>query len=171
VKYALAEPCSMSMDDLSALIAELEQMPDRIATLLQGLTDGQLRCKPSPAPQDFSFVEHMHHLRDIEVMGYARRLRRTLVEEVPKLPDIDGTRLAVEQAYNLQPMAPALHEFVAARRGNLELLRRVTTTQLVRSADLESTGIVTLAQLLVLWRRHDAVHVSEMTDLRLLVDR
>src|SRR5262245_47306475 len=158
----------MSVDDLAALVAELERMPDRISTLLQGLTDAQLRGKPSPAPEDFSFVEHVHHLRDIEVKGYSQRLRRTLAEVVPKLPDIDGTRLAVEQAYNQRPIAPALDDFVAARRENLELLRRVTTEELERTADLESTGIVTLAQLLVLWRRHDAVHVSEMTELRQL---
>ena len=39
-------------------------------------------------------LEHVCHLRDIEVEGYAPRLKRILSEDGPFLPDIDGRRLA-----------------------------------------------------------------------------
>jgi hypothetical protein len=161
----------MSAQDLAAIIADLERMPARLSALLQGLTDAQLRRKPSTAIEDFAFVEHVHHLLDIEVEGYAQRLRRTLDEDRPRLPDIDGTRLAIKRAYRQQPLAPALDRFLAARHANLARLRRVTLPQLARVAQLESTGEVTLAQILLLWRDHDAAHLSDMTQLRTLVDR
>ena len=116
-------------------------------------------------------VENLLHLRDIEIEGYSKRLRRILAEDTPALPDIDGTRLAIERHYNEQPVAPALAEFSAARRENVALLRAVTPADLARKAEMEKVGRITLAQLVQMWREHDAGHRAELAELRCELDK
>jgi hypothetical protein len=154
---------------LASLIEELARMPAAVERLIHDLGDEPLRRKPGPEPDAFALVEHVLHLRDLEVEGYSVRLRRTLAEAHPLLPDLDGTQLAIERRYREQPIRPALAAFTQARHANVELLRRVTVADLDRTAELEGVGSLTLAQLLVRWRDHDAAHVAEMTALRALV--
>lgn len=148
---------------LSAVIAALEPMPQALQQRLAGLTDAQLRFKP--APEVFSVLESLWHLRDIEVEGYSVRLRRLLGEEQPRLPDMDGSRLAVERRYNQQPLLPALDGFITARRVNLELLRGVDVAQLGRHGHLDTVGHITLRRLLELWVEHDRGHIKELDEL------
>ncbi len=148
---------------LTALIAALEPMPEALQRRLTGLTDAQLRLKPAPGV--FSVLEGVWHLRDIEVEGYSLRLRRLLREEQPRLPDLDGSRLALERRYNQQPLLPALNSFITARRGNLELLRTVDEAQLGRHGHLDSVGHITLGRLLELWAEHDRGHIKELDEL------
>ncbi len=157
-----------SADELRAAIEFLEETPARLEALLAGLSKAQLRFKPKA--DVFSLTENVLHLRDIEVEGYARRLRRILAEETPVLPDIDGTRLSTERRYNEQPLAPALAQFTASRRENVAALRGITAEDLTRTADMEAVGRITLAQLIQMWREHDAAHRVELEELRRLVE-
>lgn len=150
---------------LSAIADFLEATPAWIESALAALSERQLRWKPRPEPEAFSAVENVWHLRDIEIKGYSQRLRRTLEEDHPFLPDIDGTRLAIERAYNQQPLGPALSEFAAARLENVALLRSVTPDDLARSAELQGTGCVSLQQIVEMWRNHDAGHRAEIEEL------
>ncbi len=162
MKYGTLEetPCIQSAEELRAAIEVLAEMPARTKALLAGLDEVQLRYKPKP--EIFSMVENLLHLRDIEIEGYSKRLRRILAEDTPALPDIDGTRLAIERRYNEQPVAPALAEFSATRRENVELLGTVTPADLMRTGELETVGRITLAQLVQMWREHDAGHRAEL---------
>ena len=148
---------------LDAIIAALEPMPQALQERLAGLTDAQLRFKPGP--EVFSVLEGIWHLRDIEVEGYSVRLRRLLAEEQPRLPDLDGSRLALERRYNQQPLLPALDGFITARRANLELLRRIDEAQLGRHGHLDTVGRITLGRLLELWVEHDRGHIKELDEL------
>ena len=172
MKYATQElTCeTLSAEEFEAAIQFLGSTPVWLESHLRGLTDSQLRLKPGPEPDAFSFAEHVHHLRDIEIEGYSQRLRRILAEESPSLPDIDGTRLAIDRVYNRQPVAPALMEFTAARRKNVVLLRQLSPEQLTREAGLEGTGRVTLARLVRMWREHDVVHRAELQELLKFVE-
>jgi hypothetical protein len=165
------KPCTLSPEGLQGLIEFLERMPAHLESLLVRLSESQLRHKPGPEADAFSLVEQVHHLRDIEVEGYSHRLRRMLAEDNPVLPDIDGTRLAVERAYNQKPLAPAFDEFVAARRANIELLRRLSPADLSRTGKMEGVGSITLAQLLEMWRNHDSAHRAELQELLAVVKR
>ncbi len=168
MKYGTLErPCIQTGQDLQAAIESLAEMPIWLEALLSGIGETQLRFKPTA--DTFSMIENICHLRDIEVEGYTRRLRRTLSEEMPVLPDIDGTRLGVERRYNEQPLAPALAEFTASRRENLNLLRGITPRDLSRKVQMETVGVITLAQLVEMWRDHDASHRAELAELRKLV--
>ena len=171
MKYGTLEetPCIQSAEELQVAIELLVDIPARVEALLAGLDEVQLRYKPKP--EVFSMVENLLHLRDIEIEGYSKRLRRILAEDTPALPDIDGTRLAIERRYNEQPVAPALAGFSAARRENVALLRTVTPADLARKAELEKAGRITLAQLVQMWREHDAGHRAELAELRPELDK
>lgn len=159
----------MASQKLPALLALLEATPADVENLIAGLRDDQVRTKPSgPAfpANAFSIIENVCHLRDIEWEGYRLRIARTLQEEMPALPDIDGNRLAVERGYQSQDLRTALLAFAEARRQTLILLRQTTEEQLDRQARLESVGLVTLIKLVELMREHDESHLRDLEVLR-----
>ncbi|MBV9959261.1 MAG: DinB family protein [Acidobacteria bacterium] len=148
---------------------ELEEMPVIIRRLAEGLNDEEARRKP--AADAFSVVENVCHLRDIEVDGYAERIKRMLSEEEPFLPDLNGAQLAVERRYNEQELSAALDAFAAAREGNLLILKGLTPDQLARRGNFEQSGAITLSRLLEMMREHDAAHLDELRALRRTLDR
>ncbi len=131
MKYGTLEetPCIQSAEELQVAIELLVDIPARVEALLAGLDEVQLRYKPKP--EVFSMVENLLHLRDIEIEGYSKRLRRILAA----------------------------------------LLRTVTPTELMRTGELETVGRITLAQLVQMWREHDAGHRAELAELRRELDK
>lgn len=146
------------------LVVFLQRTPERIRLLTAGVSAPDLCLKNSES--EFSILEHVCHLRDIEAEGYAARVKRILSEDGPLLPDIDGSRLAIERDYNSQNLALALQAFSQARALNVETLRNVREDQLGREGNLEGVGTITLWQLLNLQREHDEEHLRELSALR-----
>src|SRR5579863_148859 len=144
-------------------IDALRSMPEALEQRLAGLSEAQLSFKPGA--DNFSVLESVCHLRDIEVEGYACRLRLLLETADPVLPDLDGSTLARERRYNQQPFEPVLETFLIARRGNLQRLAVATEVDLGRRGRLEKVGEITLARLLELWVEHDRGHLEELDDL------
>ena len=88
------------------------------------------------------------------------------MENNPILPDIDGSRLAVEREYHCQNLAEALQAFVDARKRNTQTLRGLVGEQLEREGTLEGVGSVTIRALLLMMRNHDADHVRDLSSIR-----
>src|SRR5919202_3497218 len=107
----------MTQAELQTLLAFLAETPDAVRRLTDELSADAARVKPTA--KEFSALEQVCHLRDIEREGYGVRLRRLLAEDSPTLADIDGARLALERDYQRQDLACALAEFTEARRGNI----------------------------------------------------
>ena len=124
--------------ELSEIIAFLEETPEAVRRLGDGLGADELRARADDGT--FSFVEHACHLRDIEREGYGARIERILGEELPLLADIDGARLAAERRYDEQRFEDGLEEFAAARRRSASALRGVTGEQLERRGLFEGVG-------------------------------
>lgn len=148
---------------LADAIAALSSLPDALAQRTQGLDETRLRFKPDVGV--FSVLESVCHLRDIEVEGYARRLELLLEEDMPLLPDLDGTALARARRYHLQVFAAALQDFTAARQANLQTLRRLAPVDLERRGEYADLGVVTLDQVLDMWVAHDREHLQELDQL------
>ncbi len=145
------------------VIAALAAMPTALEQRLLGLTDAQLRFKPSA--ETFSALESVCHLRDIEVEGYGRRLGLMLREENPTLPDLDGSALARERLYNEQSLKPALDAFLSMRQRCLDIITDLSSEDLARRGQFENVGEVSLADLLMLWAKHDQEHIRELDEL------
>ena len=152
--------------DFLALLAFLDETPNQLANSTSGFSNAELRFQNSP--DEFSVLENICHLRDLELQGYTPRIRRILAESDPALADFDGARVAAESSYNNEQSGLALQAFQTARRENVEVLRALTDAQLSREGTLEGVGSVTLRRLAELMREHDEGHLE---DLRVLSQR
>jgi hypothetical protein len=128
------------------------------------VSDEQLRQRTPDG--EFSLIENVCHLRDIEVEGYALRIRRILNEDLPLLMDIDGGRLAAERDYNQQNANDVLRSFAEAREANAKLLLSLSPAQLRRAGTLAGVGEIQLQQLLIMMRDHDTDHLRQMSAAR-----
>jgi hypothetical protein len=151
-------------EDFQALVFSLEEMPRKVRRLVESLGEGEKVWKPQA--DEFSATENVCHLRDIEEEGYSVRIRRLMEEVEPFLSDLDGARLARERDYNSQNMNEALARFTSARSNNVAALRSMPPEGLNRRGQFEGTGAVTLGQLLLMMREHDAAHIRELEHLR-----
>ena len=150
----------MTREELDELIESLEQTPVEVALLLDQISPNEQRIKNG---DEFSALENICHLRDIEIEGYTQRILRILQEDIPSLADIDGGRLALERDYNNQDASVALEVFTTARKRNIEQLRRVIPEQTAREGNLEGVGVISLAKLLEMMLEHDQGHVIELS--------
>jgi DinB superfamily len=154
----------MPPEDFHDLINALASTPETLTGLVKDLSPADLRFKN--LPDEFSVIEGVCHLRDIEIEGYAVRIRRILSEDKPLLPDIDGGQLAVERNYHHQELAPALQAFSSAREKNAQALTGLTSEQLDREGTLEGVGTITIRQLMAMMTEHDEDHIRELSAIR-----
>jgi hypothetical protein len=146
--------------DLRDLLACLSETPTAVAQLVNDLPVTSLVVRPSP--DEFSVLENVCHLRDVEIDGYAVRIRRILAEDEPHLADVDGTRLAIERDYNKQDINEALSSFNSARNKNLTILKKTSETDLSRSGTMEGVGRISLERLLEMMCEHDESHLEDL---------
>lgn len=143
--------------------------PANVRELSRGIAADELKRKPST--DEFSFLENVCHLRDIEQEGYTVRISKLLNESNPTLPDIDGARLARERDYNSEDFETALGEFEPLRENNVRVLSRLQPEGLSRSGMFEGVGPVTLKTLAEMMREHDESHRAELSVLRDLLSK
>lgn len=159
----------MLQTEWAACLASLAQTPEKVVQLTNGLTDAELRSKDADGA--FSVLENVCHLRDIETDGYTERIARILNENRTLLPDINGSRLAIERDYNNQDLESSLQAFAHARGGNIETLQALDEKQINREGTLEGVGTISLGELLRLMREHDEDHIRELRTIRARLDR
>jgi len=156
------------MEILAETIAKLAETPRQAEQLVRGLSEQQLSWKP--VPEVFSIRENVLHLRDIDIEGYARRIRLLLEEQHPSLPDVNGGKLARERNYNAQPVQLALDDLRLSRAESVERLRGCSAQDLDRQAEMQGVGTIDLRRLLDLWMQHDAGHIADMAELRRAIE-
>jgi len=127
--------------------------------LIAGLSDEDLRRRES---DEFSALETVCHLRDLEIEGYGPRLHRLLSETNPELPDFDGARVAAERNYNAERVEPALEAFQSARETNVREFEGLTEDEWRRAGTLQGTGRITVADLVEMMADHDRSHLEEL---------
>ena len=149
---------------METLLDFLDETPNKLAEFAARLSAVELRLKNSEA--EFSLLENICHLRDLELQGYTPRIKRMLSEVDPLLVDFDGAKVAAESNYNGEPVEPALQAFATARLENVRILRSSTGEQLKRGGMLEGVGKITLEQLAEKMREHDDGHLEDLRVLR-----
>ena len=154
----------LTATELESLTSFLAETPARVRVLVQNLSEQDARWKPSA--QEFSALEQVCHLNDLEREGYGARIEKLIHEEQPFLPDFDGGRIAAERDYNNQHLETVLDAFAHSRQSNLRAILRLSPDDLQRSGTLETVGRVTLETLLLKMREHDEGHLQELDILR-----
>jgi len=145
------------------LFDQLRLAPARLADTLDLFQPSSLRWRPSsweesPA-EHFSALEHICHLRDIEVDGYYVRFQRLLREEQPELPSLDSYQLAQERKYQADSAQNALEAFAYARMRTVALLGD-HWPQRTRRGSFAGFGAVDVEGLAHLLVSHDMQHLA-----------
>jgi hypothetical protein len=162
-------PSSMSMIDTTTLQAladfprQLEAHYALIPAEFKHWTPPSWDTVPS---EPFTAIEQICHVRDIEIEGYHIRFERTLNEDNPTLPGVDGFALARKRAYATAAASAVFAEFRDARAQTLQLLRGLSEIQLARIALFEDYGPVTLHGLVHYLCSHDQQHLAGLQWLR-----
>lgn len=150
--------------ELQTLIGFLEETPERVRQSVGNLSAEDARWKPSA--QQFSALEQVCHLNDLEREAYAVRIEKLIHEEQPFLPDFDGAKIAMERDYQARQLDQMLDAFAESRRGNLHAIGRLTSADFEREGSLEGVGPITLRGLLLKMREHDEGHLRDLSNLR-----
>jgi DinB superfamily len=150
--------------NLANLLDFLHETPDKLARLTDGLLAAELCSRNSD--EEFSALENLCHLRDLELHGYTPRINRLLDETGPALADFNGARAAAEGNYHNQQPNLALQAFQTARINNVQKLRSLTEDQLRNEGTLEGVGKITLRRLAQMMREHDEGHLEDLRVIR-----
>jgi uncharacterized damage-inducible protein DinB len=143
----------------AAAFQALEQGPKRLAELTRTLDDAVLRRKP--APEKWSALEVVCHLRDVERL-WADRLVKTAFSDRPAFYMLDVDALAVRNRYNTQDLGPAIKEFVRLREDNLRLLRSLPAAQWRRVGLHPKHGEITIERAVEIMIGHDQRHFNQI---------
>ena len=141
-------------------IDTLEQTPRLVRELVSSAPDVDRK-----RGDFFSIRENVAHLRDIDTLGYEKRLRLMVDHDHPTLPDVNGAQIAIDRDYASLPIEPELLALEQSRAASMALLRTLDDAMLDRTAELETVGRVTLRELLERWITHDSEHLAEMRSL------
>jgi hypothetical protein len=149
---------------MDEMLRSLGEFPASLEKLFARVPPAQIQVRPKvwdgiPGEQ-FSALEMLCHLRDIEIDGYRNRFRRTAAEESPLLPSLDGYAMAAERKYSQSDPHRVLAEFRAAREQTLQQLRALPSGAWQRTANFEGHGPVTLRGLAELLASHDQQHLA-----------
>lgn len=110
--------------------------------------------------EQLTAIEQVCHVRDIEVLGYHVRFRRTLAEVHPTLASLDTDALARDHAYGSQSAEAAMSAFREARAQTLALIAGLSPDQLRRTAAFEGYGALSLQSLIHYLCSHDQQHLA-----------
>ncbi len=155
------------MEFLDEAIAKLAAGPQQVEDAIRGLTEEQLSWKPT---EFFSIRENVLHLRDIDILGYEKRLRLILTEDYPVLADIDGAKLAIERNYSQQPVRQALDDLKRSRGTSIQRLKGMPARDLERKGEMQGAGPIDVRRLLQLWLEHDRGHIADLIEMRRAIE-
>ena len=110
--------------------------------------------------EQFTAIEQVCHVRDIEIEGYHVRFHRTLHEESPVLASIESEPLAREREYEKADTEAVFASFRAARAKTVALILGLDADQLARTAVFEGYGPLTLRSLVHYLCSHDQQHLA-----------
>lgn len=141
-----------------------ERSPREIAAAVSGLSERELRYKPSP--EKWCVLEVLGHLADVEII-YGYRLRQMLADTNPVIAPIDQDAWARNLNYRDSPPSELVAFYGLGRHHNLRLLRSLRISDLSKSAfHPEIQGRVTVADLVERMARHGAAHLQQIEKLK-----
>ncbi len=149
--------------DRTEITAYLRQVPDLIEEALHGLSDDELRRRPSP--DEWSALEVCCHLRD-----YAQeegvRVRRLVEEDEPALEAYDQEARAIERNYQGEDIR-RVHTALRAFWGGLAYqLEGLSDQQWERGGTHPERGAVTVRSRAERQVAHAQAHLEQLRAIR-----
>jgi hypothetical protein len=141
----------------------LRQVPDLICEAIQGLSDNELRCRPSP--DEWSVLEVCCHLRDAaEIEG--QRIRRLVEEDEPTLQPYDQEALARERDYQGDDRRRVVIALRAFWGGLAYQLEGLSDEEWERGGTHPEIGPVTVRSRAELEVEHARQHLEQIKAIR-----
>lgn len=151
-----------SMDKPSSLMAVLRSTSAVLEGELNPWSDNLYKIES--VPDEWSIIEVLCHLRDVEKEVNIPRIKKILVDENPFIIAENTDRWADERDYATQNGIDALKDFMNARKETLGLLDNLTT-EWERTARHSIFGSSTLRELIGVIAGHDKNHVRQIHSL------
>jgi len=146
-----------------------EKSPKEIAAAVSGLSEKTLRYKL--APEKWCVLQILGHLADVEII-YAHRIRQMLADAKPVIAPIDQDAWARNLGYLESSPAELVALYGLNRHANLQLLRRLKTADLKKSAHHpELKADVTVADMVEKMSGHGANHLAQIERLKKAAER
>lgn len=149
--------------DCSALLEaarrELASLPTVLAALLGGLDPGTARRRP--APQEWSPVEIVCHLRDEETEDFGGRLR-LIAAGGRAFEPIDPEGWVEARRYRDTELGAALAALRARRAESLAFLADLDPARLPGEVHHPGLGTMSGCDVLAAWVAHDRLHVGQL---------
>ena len=149
--------------DRAEITAYLRGVPDHIETAVEGLSDDDLRHRPSP--DEWSILEVCCHMRDYaEIEG--QRIRLLVEEDEPTLVPYDQETLARERNYPGEDPGRVRTALRAFWGGLAYQLEGLSDEQWERGGVHPEIGPVTVRSRAELEVEHARAHLAQLKALR-----
>ena len=151
----------------TTLLDVFAQAPDRLAAVLKGLDERQLR-RAARGPATWSIGEIVLHLADSEIVA-AARFRMAIAHPGRPLIGYDQDVFASAFGYDRAAESDvqlALHTFAALRGSTGRLLRTRDEQEWELAGSHPDWGQLTVRQLLELYADHGERHLDQIMDIR-----
>jgi len=154
----------MTEAELKKNLDTAEKSPKQIAAAVSGLPDKTVRYKPSPGK--WCILEILGHLADAEVI-MAYRIRQMLADKDPVIAPIDQDAWAKHLGYLESRVPEVVALYGLNRHASLQLLRRVKTGDLEKSAyHPELKRPLTVADMVERMAAHGLNHLQQIERLK-----
>ncbi len=145
------------------ILSKLQETPKAVAAIFRTLSDDVVRRKP--APDKWSMLEILCHLRDVEQL-FVERYGKIANHDRPQLRMIEQDALAARLRYNEDDPAVALREFQALRAETVALLSALAQQSWERVGVHPKRGDYSIAAHAVMHVAHDANHLTRLRALQ-----
>jgi DinB superfamily len=137
--------------------------PDRLASLVAGLTAGELARRPRP--EKWSIQEIVAHLADDELVG-AYRIRLILSASGTPIQAFDQAVWARTGRYATRDVGESLALFRLLRQANLSLLQSLSAEEWDMYGVHAERGIESLRDIASYYAGHDINHFKQIEEIR-----
>ena len=139
-----------------------QRLESNAAELAEMVASFPAESRLEPLGDEFSAVEHACHLRDLERDGFTPRIRSVILEDDPVLFDFDGAGVAAASDYRSEHAITALNGFLEARKSNVDTLRTLPETGLLRVGHYAGRSPITLGDIVAGMLAHDRDHLGRL---------
>lgn len=144
----------------NAIVATMKSIPAILTEILSDLPANA--WTESSHPEEWSLVESVSYLRDVEREVNLPRIQTFLCEENPFITADDTDFWVAERGYAEQDGEAALRDFIAARMETLDVVKNLSDEDWQCSGRHAILGPITLQEQLGFMAEHDRVHLRQV---------
>jgi len=156
-------PATVSAEQRSQHIAEIEALPARLRQAVAGLNDAQLDTRYRP--DGWTVRQVVHHFADSHLNGYIR-FRLALTEAQPTIKPYDESKWAELSDARTLPVEVSLKLIDSLHYRWVTLLRSLPENDFGRSLNHPELGVLRLDTYLASYGWHSRHHTAHITGLR-----